>query len=67
MSVYYFTVSDVQRPDWGSGGAPSTPAMRDCILLAACGAHETLPQNSELPADVFTACLTTPIKIALRW
>lgn len=24
-------------------------------------------QNPELPADVFTACLTTPIKVALRW
>lgn len=61
---------DVQRSDPSSGGAPSMPpppSMRDCILLAACGAYETLPQNSELPADVFTACLTTPIKIALRW
>ena len=60
----------MQRPDYGSGGGPSTPStpsMRDCILLAACGANETLPQNSDMPADVFTACLTTPIKIALRW
>ncbi len=23
--------------------------------------------NPELPADLFTACLTTPIKMALRW
>lgn len=23
--------------------------------------------NPDLPADIFTACLTTPIKIALRW
>ena len=37
--------------------------MRECILLAACGAGELLPQNPELPADVFTACLTTPIKV----
>lgn len=41
--------------------------MKDCILLAACEAHETLPQSAEFPADVFTACLTTPIKMALRW
>ncbi|XWS13694.1 hypothetical protein CRYUN_Cryun36dG0059900 [Craigia yunnanensis] len=40
---------------------------RDCILLAACEAHETLPQSAEFPADVFTSCLTTPIKMALRW
>lgn len=38
------------------------------ILLAACGANETLPLAfPELPADLFTACLTTPIKMALRW
>jgi len=37
------------------------------ILLAACQAHERLPQQEMLPADVFTACLTTPITIALRW
>jgi regulator-associated protein of mTOR len=36
-------------------------------LLGACEAHQILPQNPELPADLFTACLTTPIKIALHW
>jgi regulator-associated protein of mTOR len=59
-----------QRPEWGPGGTTSSglnSAMKDCILLAACGANETLPQDTELPADVFTSCLTTPIKIALRW
>nr|XP_009800408.1 PREDICTED: regulatory-associated protein of TOR 1 isoform X4 [Nicotiana sylvestris] len=45
----------------------SGPSTRDCILLAACEAHETLPQSAEFPADVFTSCLTTPIKMALRW
>ncbi|CAN0879595.1 Regulatory-associated protein of TOR 1 [Linum grandiflorum] len=45
----------------------SSGSTRDCILLAACEAHETLPQSPEFPADVFTACLTTPIKMALRW
>ncbi|KAL4021524.1 hypothetical protein IC575_020325 [Cucumis melo] len=42
-------------------------STRDCILLAACESHETLPQRAEFPADVFTSCLTTPIKMALRW
>ncbi|XP_070187994.1 regulatory-associated protein of mTOR-like isoform X2 [Littorina saxatilis] len=37
------------------------------ILLAACGNNELLPQNPELPADLFTSCLTTPIRMALRW
>lgn len=41
---------------------PRNP-MADTILLAACSANELLPQNPELPADVFTACLTTPIKV----
>lgn len=42
-------------------------AMGDCILLCACSENELLPQNPDLPADVFTSCLTTPIKVALRW
>jgi regulatory associated protein of mTOR len=39
----------------------------DCIQLAACGRNETLPTNPNLPADLFTCCLTTPIDIALRF
>ena len=38
----------------------------DNILLAACGKAETLPTNPHLPADLFTACLTTPVAISLR-
>ena len=51
-------------------GAPyaGTPqdGLSDCILLAACGANELLPQSPHVPADVFTACLTTPIKARLH-
>ncbi|KAK8619393.1 hypothetical protein V6N13_133355 [Hibiscus sabdariffa] len=50
-----------------SGTSNNPGSARDCILLAACEAHETLPQSAEFPADVFTSCLTTPIKMALRW
>ncbi|MCJ1349391.1 hypothetical protein MMC31_007631 [Peltigera leucophlebia] len=39
----------------------------DNIQLAACGKSESLPTNPELPADLFTACLTTPIDISLRY
>jgi len=42
-------------------------AMRDSILLAACQADGVLPQAPGLPADLFTSCLTVPIKIALQW
>ncbi|KAG0349502.1 hypothetical protein BG004_005164 [Podila humilis] len=48
-------------------GALPTPPLRDCIQLAACGPDDSLPMNPDLPADIFTACLTTPIEIALRW
>ncbi len=40
----------------------SEDLMREVILLAACSVGEVLPQTPDLPADVFTACLTTPIK-----
>lgn len=39
----------------------------NCIQLAACAADQMLPMNPELPADLFTSCLTTPIKVALQW
>lgn len=37
------------------------------IVLAACKANEVLPMNPLYPADLFTACLTTPITTAIRW
>lgn len=43
-----------------------TPLM-DCLQLLACGPNETLPMAPDLPADVFTACLTSPIEMALRF
>ncbi|KAL6002962.1 Regulatory-associated protein of TOR 2 [Asimina triloba] len=61
MIVSAFT----ERQDWNSSGSTSS-SSKDCIILAACEAHETLPQSAEFPADVFTACLTTPIKMALQ-
>lgn len=41
--------------------------LEGSILLAACGPKEILPMNPRLPADLFTSCLTTPIKTALLW
>lgn len=37
------------------------------LQLAACLAHEQLPSCPELPADIFTSSLTSPIDIALRY
>lgn len=41
--------------------------LKDTILMCACSENELLPQDPSFPADLFTACLTTPIKIALHW
>ena len=68
----------LEEPDMGSSGslggsgASSGPVggrrlLSDSIVLAACGSKERLPLDSSLPADIFTACLTTPIKAALWW
>lgn len=72
-SIYVFDCSAagmivnafIELHDWGASNYSGS--SRDCILLAACEAHETLPQSEEFPADVFTSCLTTPITMALRW
>ncbi|KAL0278568.1 UNVERIFIED_CONTAM: hypothetical protein PYX00_000353 [Menopon gallinae] len=51
----------------GRGTPGPTPSFKNCIQLASCAANQALPMNPDLPADIFTSCLTTPIKIALRW
>jgi regulator-associated protein of mTOR len=48
--------------------APSpTSAYIDCIQLAACKSNELLPMDPDLPADLFTCCLTCPIDISIKW
>lgn len=53
--------------DMDGVGLPPIQPLEDCIQFAACGADEILPSHPGLPADLFTACLTTPIETALRW
>ncbi|KAJ2716338.1 Target of rapamycin complex 1 subunit kog1 [Coemansia spiralis] len=43
------------------------PMHHEDIHFAACGVDEVLPTNPELPADLFTSCLTTPVKAAVRF
>lgn len=52
-----------------SSGAVTTYVglLEKSIQLASCGSRELLPMNPLLPADLFTSCLTTPIKTALLW
>jgi len=47
--------------------AISITPFKDTIQLGACMAHQSLPQNPDLPADLFTSCLTSPIEMALRF
>uniref|UniRef100_A0A1I7WT09 Rab-GAP TBC domain-containing protein n=1 Tax=Heterorhabditis bacteriophora TaxID=37862 RepID=A0A1I7WT09_HETBA len=43
------------------------PRFSECIQLAACRIDERLPTNPDLPADLFTSCLTTPIQMSILW
>ena len=45
----------------------SSQWVRETIVLAPTSEGEWLPMNPDYPADIFTSCLTTPIKMALRW
>ncbi|KAG8759372.1 hypothetical protein FRC14_006036 [Serendipita sp. 396] len=50
------------------GGYPDgAPPHSSAIQLAACLASETLPMAPDMPADMFTSCLTSPIEMALRF
>ena len=65
--------ADASSSSTKKGGAPSGSTeephfpLRESIHLAACGPDEVLPMNPDLPADLFTCCLTSPIEISLRW
>jgi regulator-associated protein of mTOR len=48
--------------------APSPiSAYIESIQLGACQSNEILPLNPDLPADLFTCCLTSPIEISIKW
>lgn len=58
----------VNGPDGGAAGPASRNyAYETCIQLGACQADETLPINPELPADLFTCCISTPVDTAVKW
>ncbi|WWC88789.1 uncharacterized protein L201_003702 [Kwoniella dendrophila CBS 6074] len=46
-------------------GLPGSP-YSEALHLAACQANQILPMSPDLPADLFTCCLTSPIETALR-
>ena len=59
----FSSTSQTALPSPSSVPPAGVDPLKEVILLAACAANEVLPQNPDLPADVFTACLTTPIKV----
>lgn len=58
--------SNGKKPSNTTGDEQQFP-LRESIHLAACGPDDVLPMNPDLPADLFTSCLTSPIEISLRW
>ena len=62
-----FNVYAQRRDNENTGRPEGTPPFSESIQLAACAANEQLPSCPELPADLFTSCLTSPIDIALRY
>ncbi|XP_055384000.1 regulatory-associated protein of mTOR [Condylostylus longicornis] len=61
---------EMEKATGGNRQSPSNSqnvTYKNCIQLAACAANQILPMNAQLPADLFTSCLTTPIKTALKW
>ncbi len=68
MFSFYPQLASINGQQFQTNGTmPATLSVKNCVQLASCGPNELLPMNPELPADLFTACLTTPIKIALKW
>ncbi|KAI0097994.1 raptor N-terminal caspase like domain-containing protein [Nemania sp. FL0031] len=68
VSNYHRFVEKHQEEEEATAAADPTyeKVKFDSYLhLAACAAKENLPTNPLLPADLFTACLTTPIEMAL--
>lgn len=64
---YADQLRNIQANGGNPADIPFPSGLKNCIQLAACGSNELLPMSPDLPADLFTTCLTTPIRIALRW
>lgn len=60
-------IDDDNEGNHDSSAPSPTSAYLDCIQLAACKSNELLPMSPELPADLFTCCLTCPIDISVKW
>ncbi|KAL0212713.1 hypothetical protein RCL1_006339 [Eukaryota sp. TZLM3-RCL] len=55
--------------DCSNAGAlvPFLSTIPDVYVFAACSAGQILPISPELPADLLTSCLTSPIETSILW
>ncbi|CAK9438454.1 uncharacterized protein LODBEIA_P26780 [Lodderomyces beijingensis] len=60
-------IDDDNEGNHDSSAPSPTSAYLDCIQLAACRSNELLPMSPDLPADLFTCCLTCPVDISIKW
>ncbi|RNF20127.1 uncharacterized protein Tco025E_03872 [Trypanosoma conorhini] len=52
----------------GSAAAPAAPPLLfDDFFFLGASEDGALPQHPKLPSDIFTSCLTTPVRMALLW
>lgn len=59
-------IKDDEEGNHDNASQSPTAAYKDCFQLASCRSNELLIMNPELPADLFTCCLTCPIEISIR-
>ncbi|KAI0152991.1 raptor N-terminal caspase like domain-containing protein [Xylariaceae sp. FL1272] len=66
-NYHRFVEKHVEEEEATAAADPSYEKLKfeGYLHLAACAVKENLPTNPLLPADLFTACLTTPIEMAL--
>lgn len=62
-----YNINSQQINNEGDDTKMSPPNFENCLLLAACDKDEVLSLHPDLPADLFTSCLTTPLKTFLVW
>eukprot|EP01028_Stygiella_incarcerata_P001214 TRINITY_DN1192_c0_g1_i3.p1 TRINITY_DN1192_c0_g1~~TRINITY_DN1192_c0_g1_i3.p1 ORF type:complete len:1538 (+),score=424.15 TRINITY_DN1192_c0_g1_i3:82-4614(+) len=55
------------RPSEGERPMSKEDILKQTYILCPCAGDERLPMDPRLPADIFTSCLTTPVKMGLLW
>jgi regulator-associated protein of mTOR len=67
MSDWYQHALSESSKSTGNPLPSSATLVGMSVIFCSCSKSETLPANPKWPADVFSACLTTPIRMALLW